>query len=91
MREHLTEGAGEVSGSSLSERPHEGQDEAQAGYGPARGAQTPQAQEGQVCHHLAQLRTYSVQRYREFIAQTHILIHVAAVIVADDEWPVVLM
>lgn len=55
MCEQLTEGAGEVSGSSLSERPHEGQDEAQAGHGPTRGTETPQTQEGQVRYHLTQL------------------------------------
>lgn len=66
--EQLTEGAGEVSRSSLSERPHEGQDEAQASHGPTRGAKTPQTQEGQVCHHLAQLWTHSIKRWSEITA-----------------------
>lgn len=55
MCNHSSEGAGKVPGQTLPERSHEGQDEEAARHGSPRGAETPKAQESQVCHHLSQL------------------------------------
>lgn len=55
MCDHSAEGAGEVPGPALPERSHEGQDEEAAGHGSQGGTETPETQESQVCHHLAQL------------------------------------
>lgn len=63
MCDVAAEGAGPVPGPAVPEGSHEGPHEAADRDGPSRGSETPQTEEGQMCHHLAKLRTHPVQRY----------------------------
>lgn len=53
MCDHSAEGTGQVPGPALPEGSNEGQDEEASGHGSQGGAETPEAQESQVCHHLS--------------------------------------
>lgn len=55
MCDNAVEGAGAFPGPPVPEGPPEGPHEKADCDGPPRGAETPQTQETQVCHHLTQL------------------------------------
>lgn len=55
MRDVAPEGAGPFPGSAVPEGSDEGPNEEADRDGASRGAEAPQTQEGQVCHHLAKL------------------------------------